>query len=118
MKPLPRGPGDADAQHAVVGAVGARHAGRDVAGVLKEVEMPPGELGAVVRLAGLPQVGQGNGRPVGGDVEMQFVGLFAGLQALTDMRHGGVSPSPKANTVFASISVLSVSICFSVPACS
>src|SRR5271156_6704180 len=46
-------PGNGDAQHTMIGAIAARDAGGDKAGVLEEVEMAPGCLLPVMRLAEL-----------------------------------------------------------------
>src|SRR5208283_4658868 len=45
------GPRDVDAEYSMVGAIAARDAGGDEAGVLEEAEMAPGRLLPVVRLA-------------------------------------------------------------------
>src|SRR4051794_3358256 len=69
----------------MLGTVGARHLGRDVAVVLEEVQVAPGELGEVVRLARLAAHRAGEqAAAVGGDLKVQFMRLFAGIQALTD----------------------------------
>lgn len=76
------GSGNVDAQHAVVGAVGARDTCRDNAGVPEEIEVPPAQLLPVVRLAepAAGWAGEASTR-LGGDTEMQFVGLLVDLQA-------------------------------------
>ena len=79
------GPGNIDAQHAVVGAVGTRDTCRDNVGVPEEIEVPPAQLLPVVRLTE-PAAGWAGeaGTRLGGDTEMQFVGLLVDLQALVD----------------------------------
>jgi hypothetical protein len=76
-----------DAQHAVLGAVGARHLGGDVAVVLEEVEVPPSELGEVV---GLAQLAAGRAREpgaaLGGEFQVQLVRLCGGVEPLADQR--------------------------------
>src|SRR5512134_3191980 len=74
-----------DPQHPVFRAVGARHLGGDVAVMLEEVEMPPGELGEVVSLAGLAaRWARKQGAALGGDLEVQLVGLRGGVEPLAD----------------------------------
>src|SRR4051794_38628121 len=69
----------------MLGAVGARHLGRDVAVVLEEVQVPPGELGEVVRLARVAAHRAGEqAAAIGGDLKVQFMRLFASIEALTD----------------------------------
>jgi hypothetical protein len=72
-------------QHAVLAAVCARDLGGDVAMVLEEVQMAPGEFGEVMRFTGLAADRAGKqAAAVGGNLQMQFVWLFAGLQTLID----------------------------------
>jgi hypothetical protein len=53
--------------------------------VLEEVQMTPGEFGEVMRFAGLAANRAGKqAAAVGGNLQMQFVWLFAGLQTLID----------------------------------
>src|SRR5512134_1686316 len=53
--------------------------------MLEEVEMPPGELGEVVSLAGLAaRWARKQGATLGGDLEMQLVGLGGGVEPLAD----------------------------------
>lgn len=78
-------PGHVDAQDTMLGAVGARDAGGDDAGVLEEVQMPPARLFIVVRLAQAPASWARKPRAVLGlDREVQLVRLLVGLQALVD----------------------------------
>src|SRR5271156_2174992 len=81
----------------MLGAVGARYLGRDVAVVLEEVQVAPGELGEVVRLAGLAADRAGElAAAVGGDLQVKFVRLFAGVQALTDQSPRRRHPQPQS----------------------
>lgn len=74
-----------DTQYAVVGAIGSGDAGGDKAGMLEEVEVTSGHLLPVVWLAQAAAGWAGKAcTRFGGDSQMQFVGLFAGFQALVD----------------------------------
>jgi len=74
-----------DPQHAVLVAVCAWDLGGDVAMMLEKVQMPPGEFGEVVGLTRLAADRAGKqAAAVGGNLQMQFVWLFAGLQTLID----------------------------------
>ncbi len=76
-------PGHLDAFHTMLGALGARHAGVQVAVVLEKVQMPPGLVGEVVSRAGLAAVRTGvEAAPLGLDVEVQPVGRYGGIQVL------------------------------------
>src|SRR5271156_587151 len=80
----------------MLGAVGARYLGRDVAVVLEEVQVAPGELGEVVRLSGLAADRAGElAAAVGGDLQVKFVRLFAGVQALADQSPRRRHPQPQ-----------------------
>ena len=113
------GPRHGDPQHAMLGAVGARHLGRDVAVVLEEVQVAPGELGEVVRLARLAAHRAGEqAAAIGGDLKVQFMRLFAGIQALTDQSPRRCHPQPQSQYGIRVHLRPAVSICCSVPACS
>jgi hypothetical protein len=73
-------PGGGYPQHAVLVAVCARDPCCDVAVVLEEVQMAPGEFGEVMRLAGLIADRAGKqAAAVGGNLQVEFMWLFAGL---------------------------------------
>lgn len=57
----------------------------DVAMVLEEIQMAPSEFGEVMRFTGLAaDRAEKQAAAVGGNLQMQFVWLFAGLQTLID----------------------------------
>jgi hypothetical protein len=79
------GPGGGHPQHAVLGAIRAWQLRGDVAVMLEKVQMAPTEFGEVVRLAGLAADRTGKqAAAVGGDLQVEFMWLFAGFQALVD----------------------------------
>lgn len=68
-------PGHLDALDAMLRALGAGHAGVQVAVVLEEVQVPPGLVGEIVSQAGLAAVRTGvEAAPLGLDVEVQAMG--------------------------------------------
>jgi len=95
-------PGNLDPQHPVLGAVDPRDARADVARVLKEVQMPPGVVLPVVRLAGPAAFRAREQRARrGGDRQVQFVGLAVGLQTLIDHPPRRRQPEPQGENVTA-----------------
>ena len=91
------GPGDGGPQHPVLGTVGARHLGGDEAVVLEEVQMAPGELGKVVRLAGLAAYRTGEqAAAFGGDLNVQFMRLLAGIELQADQPPWRRHPQPQS----------------------
>src|SRR5690554_132480 len=64
-------------------ALGAGHAGVQVAVMLEEVQMPPGLVGEVVSRTGLTALRAGvEAAALGLDVEVQPVGRYGGIQVL------------------------------------
>src|SRR5690554_4781513 len=77
------GPGHLDALDAMLRALGAGHAGVQVAVMLEEVQMPPGLVGEVVSRTGLTALRAGvEAAALGLDVEVQPVGRYGGIQVL------------------------------------
>jgi hypothetical protein len=59
------------------------HVCRKVAMVLEKVQVPPGELFKIMRLAKLTTMGAGEpGAPVGADPDMEFMWRFVGIEPL------------------------------------
>ena len=65
-------------------------------GVLEEVQMPPAQLLPVVRLARLAaDRAREAGAALGGNLQVQLMWLFVGVQTLVDQPPRRVSPSPR-----------------------
>ncbi len=98
-----------DALDPVIGTVGARHLGRDVATVLEKVAMPPSELGEVMGLARPPAIGAGEPRSAATSMCSSLGRLSVSSRCPTSFQ-GGATPSPKASTSSASIVRPSVAV--------
>tara|TARA_R100000963_G_C4640939_1_gene104574 strand:- start:1042 stop:1449 length:408 start_codon:yes stop_codon:yes gene_type:complete len=67
----------------MLGALGARHAGVQVAVMLEEIQVPPGLVGEIVSRTGLAALRTGvEAASLGLDVEVQTVGRYGGIQVL------------------------------------
>ena len=113
-------PRHSDPQHPVLGAVGARQLGGDEAVVLEEVRGGARrDLGEVVGLARLAAHRAGKQRPtLGGDLDVQLVGLRAGVEPLADQFPGRRHPEPKGQNVVGVHGRPSVPFRRRVPSCS
>ena len=80
----------------VIGAIRARHLGRDVAMVLEKIQMVPSELAEVVRLARPAAVRAGKPRPaIRRHLDVQFLGPLVGIQPLSDQLPRRRHPKPQ-----------------------
>jgi len=68
--------------------------------VLEEVEMPPSELGEVMRLAWFPAVGAREQRAaIGGKFDAQFVGALVGVEPLANQLPRGRYPQTEGKHI-------------------
>ena len=109
--PLAR-PRHLDTLDPVIGAIRAGHLGRDIAVVLKEIQMAPGELAEVMRLARLAAVGAWEHRAaIGSEFDVQLVGALVRCRAAGQPRfQGGAIPRPRASASLVSIVHPSVAV--------
>src|SRR5690554_6076499 len=76
-------PGHLDALDAMLRALGARHAGVQVAVMLEEIQVPPGLVGEIVSRTGLAALRAGvEAASLGLDVEIQPMGRYGSIQVL------------------------------------
>ena len=89
-----------DALDPVIGAIRARHLGGDVAMVLEEIQMPPGERAEVVRLARPATLRAGKPRPaIRRQLKVQFIGPLVGIQPLSDQLPRRRHPKPQGKHI-------------------
>jgi len=97
---LPSRPRNLDTRDPVVGAIRAPHLGRDIAVVLKDIQMAQGELAEIMRLARLAAVRAGEPRPaIHCHLNVQLLGPLVSIQPLSDQLPGWRYPKPQGKHV-------------------